>query len=105
MLDVLGNKVSEACRKTVQDIFARYMLGDKSMLVFVNLNDKEHPQIPDLSSYNFQPPTASAQEAVESMIIEDGESGAAQPEPSSRESSGTEFDFTSMDDHEVRSRV
>jgi hypothetical protein len=71
VLDVLGNKVSEACRKTVQDIFARYMLGDKSMLVFVNLNDKEHPQIPDLSRYNFQPPTASAQEPIASMLIDE----------------------------------
>jgi hypothetical protein len=55
VLDVLGNSVSENCRKTVEDIFARYMAGDSSMLVFVNLDNKEHPQIPRFS-YNFQPP-------------------------------------------------
>ena len=55
VLDVLGNRVSENCRKTVEDIFARYMLGDSNMLVFVNLDDKEHPQIPRFSC-NFKPP-------------------------------------------------
>ena len=69
VLDVLGNRVSEACRKTVEDIFARYAAGDKSMLVEINLNAKEHPQIPRFN-YNLQPPTASAQEPVASMLIE-----------------------------------
>ena len=59
VLDVLGNSVSPARRKTVEDIFARYMLGDRSMVVEVNLNATVHPQIPRLS-YNFQPPTASS---------------------------------------------
>ena len=71
VLDVLGNRVSEACRKTVEDIFARYGAGDRSMLIFVNLNDKEHPQIPDLSHYNFQPPTASSDVPVDSIIVEE----------------------------------
>ena len=75
VLDVLGNRVSEACRKTVEDIFARYGAGDRSMVVFVNLNAKEHPQIPDLSHYNFQPPTASAQEPVDSIIVDDAGAG------------------------------
>ena len=75
VLDVLGNRVAEACRKTVEDIFARYGAGDRSMVVFVNLNDKEHPQIPDLSHYNFQPPRASAQEPVDSIIVDDAGAG------------------------------
>ena len=59
VLDVLGNSVAPARHKTVGDIFARYMLGDRSMVVEVNLNATVHPQIPRLS-YNFQPPTASS---------------------------------------------
>jgi hypothetical protein len=39
-----------------------------SMIVQVNLNAKEHPQIPRFS-YNFQPPTASSQVPVDSIII------------------------------------
>ena len=69
VLDVLGNRVSEACRKTVEDIFARYAACDRSMIVEVNLNDHSYPQIPRFS-YNLQPPTASAQEPVASMLIE-----------------------------------
>jgi hypothetical protein len=106
VLDVLSeNQVTEGCRKTVEDIFARYYAGDKSMLVFVNLNDKEHPQIPDLSHYNFQPPTVS-NAPVAAIAVEDAEAGAAEP-ASSRESSSTsmEFDFTSTEDHVVRARV
>ena len=87
VLDVLGNRVSENCRKTVEDIFARYAAGDRSMIVEVNLNASVHPQIP-LLSYNFQPPTASSA-SVASIVVE--EAGA-----SSRESS-MEFDFTSME--------
>ena len=103
VLNVLGSGVAPDCRKVVEDIFARYMLGDRSMIVEVNLNHKEHPQIPHFS-YNFQPPTASSQVPVDSIIIEDAEAGAAEPEASSRESSmSTEFDFTSVDDHVVRS--
>ena len=75
VLDVLGNRVAEACRKTVEDIFARYGAGDRSMVVFVNLNDKEHPQIPDLSHYNFQPPRASSDVTVDSIIVDDAGAG------------------------------
>ena len=87
ILNVLGNHlVDPDYRKVVEDIFARYMAGNMSNIIAVNLNDKEHPQIPP-NTYNFEPPTASAQE------------------PSSRESSGTEFDFTSMEDHVVSTGV
>ena len=75
VLDVLGNRVSEPCRKVLEDIFARYAAGDKSMLVFVNLDDKVHPQIPDLSHYNFQPPTASSDVPVDSIIVEEAGAG------------------------------
>jgi hypothetical protein len=86
LLDVLGNhQVSAACRRVVEDIFARYMLGDKSMLVQINLNDKVH-RIPSFS-YNFQPPTARAPEPGASSVS------------ASRESS-TQYDFTSTDDHD-----
>jgi hypothetical protein len=74
VLDVLGNTVVEACRKVLEDIFTRYMAGDRSMIVVVNLNDKEDPQIPRFS-YNFQPPTASSQEPVDSIIVEDAGAG------------------------------
>ena len=96
VLDVLGNRVSEACRKTVEDIFARYAAGDTSMLVEVNLNDNSYPQIPRFS-YNLQPPTASTQEPVASMRIEEAGAGAAEPEPSESSVSmddSSEFDFT-----------
>ena len=95
VLDVLGNSVAPARRKTVEDIFARYMLGDWSMLVYVNLNATVHPQIPRLS-YNFQPPTASSNAPVASIIIED-----AGP-PSDEDSDSMQFDFSSTADHIVR---
>ena len=67
-----------------------------------NLNDKEHPQIPRFS-YNFQPPTASAQEPVASMLIEEAGAGVEEPHLSSRESSmSIEFDFGSTEDHIMR---
>ncbi len=99
-----SNDVTDANRKGLEDIFARYHAGDTSMLVFVNLDDKEHPQIPRFS-YNFQPPSVS-NAPVASPIIQDTEAGAAEP-ASSRESSSTsmEFDFTSVEDHVVRARV
>ena len=74
VLDVLGNSVSEACRKTVEDIFARYMAGDRSMLVEVNLNDQSYPQIPRFS-YNLQPPTASSNVPIDSIIVEETSAG------------------------------
>ena len=59
-MDVLGNHlVSEATRRVVEDIFARYMLGDRSMIVEVNLHHKQHPHIPRFN-YNFQSPSASS---------------------------------------------
>ena len=77
ILDVLGrNQVTDATRKNIEDIFARYAAGDRSMLVFVNVNDEVHPQIPSFN-YNFQPPTASNEE------------------------DSIEYDFTSKDDHMV----
>ena len=107
VLNVLGSGVAPDCRKVVEDIFARYMLGDRSMIVEVNLHHTQHPQIPRLS-YNFQPPTASAQEPVASMLIEAG-AGADEHDLSSRETSvsmddSIEFDFISLDDHIVRAQ-
>ncbi len=81
ILDVLSrNDVTDANRKGLEDIFARYHAGDTSMLVFVNLDDKEHPQIPRFS-YNFQPPSVS-NAPVASLLIEDNEAGAAEPSSS-----------------------
>jgi len=100
VLDALGYRVSEACRKTVEDIFARYMAGDRSMIVEVNLNEKEHPQIPRFS-YNFQPPTASSNVPVTSIVIEDAGAGASESEASSDGS--IEYDFSSTEDHIVKS--
>ena len=104
VLHVLGrNDVTDANRKGLEDIFARYHAGDTSMLVFVNLDDKEHPQIPRFSC-NFQPPSVSNAPVV-SSVVEDNEAGAAEP-ASSRESSSTSmFDFTLTEDHIVRARV
>ena len=73
-LDVLGNTVAADCHKVLEDIFARYGAGDRSMIVVVNLNDKEHPQIPRFS-YNFQPPTASSNVPVASIVVEDAGAG------------------------------
>jgi hypothetical protein len=87
VLNVLGrNHVTDANRKVLEDIFARYAAGDRSMVVEVDLNAQVHPQIPRFS-YNFQPPTVS-NEPVASIVIEDVETGAAELESSSRESSG-----------------
>jgi hypothetical protein len=93
------NHVTDANRKVLQDIFARYHTGDRSMIVEIDINQKVH-DIPRFSC-NFQPPSVS-HAPVASIVVE--EAGAA-PESSSRESSMTEFDFTSVDDHVVRSRV
>ena len=91
VLDVLSrNEVTDANRKVLEDIFARYHAGDKSMLVFVNLDDQEHPQIPHFS-YNFQPPTLS-NTPIASIVIEDAETGVAK-HASSRESSSTSMEL------------
>ncbi len=78
VLDVLdSNHVTDANRKVLEDIFARYHAGDTSMLVFVNLDDQEYPQIPRFS-YNFQPPSISNAPVV-SSVVEDPEDGAEEP--------------------------
>jgi hypothetical protein len=78
VLDVLNeNQVTEENRKTLESIFARYAAGDQSMLVFVNINDEVHPQVPRFS-YNFQPSI---------------EAGAAAEPTSSRESSYMSMEF------------
>ncbi len=83
VLDVLGrNHVTDANRKVLEDIFARYAAGDRSMVVEVDLNAKVHA-VPRFS-YNLQPPTASSNVPVASMIIEEAGAGAAEP-TSSRE--------------------
>ncbi len=82
--------------------FPRDDTGGWSPEHLFNLNDKEHPQIPRFS-YNFQPPTASAQEPVASMLIEEAGAGVEEPDLSSRESSmSIEFDFGSTEDHIMR---
>ena len=92
LLHVLDrNHVTDANRKVLEDIFARYHAGDRSMIVEIDLNSKLHPQIPRFN-YNFQPPSVS-HAPVASIVVE---------EASSRESSITEHDFTSMNDHIVR---
>ena len=89
--------VSEAARSVPRDD-----TGGWSPEHLFNLNDKEHPQIPRFS-YNFQPPTASAQEPVASMLIEEAGAGVEEPDLSSRESSmSIEFDFGSTEDHIMR---
>jgi hypothetical protein len=101
VLDVLSrNHVTDANRKVLEDIFARYATGDRSMLVEVNLNDQSYPQIPRFS-YNLQPPTASAPEPVQSVIIE--EAGAGSPEPEASADGSIEYDFSSTEDHIVKS--
>ena len=48
------------------------------MLVEIDLNAKEHPQIPRFS-YNFQPPTASSDVPVDSIIVGDAGAGDLVP--------------------------
>lgn len=97
VLDVLNrNHVTDANRKVLEDIFARYAAGDRSMVVEIDLNAKEHKIT--RFNYNFQPPSVS-HEPVASVIIEEAGAGPIETE-SSRESS-MEYDFTSTDDHMV----
>lgn len=99
VLDVMGiNQVSDANRKTLEDIFTRYATGERSMIVEVDLTAKEH-KIPRFS-YNFQPPSIS-HEPVASMIIEDARAGALEPDAS--EEGSIEWDFSSNEDHMVKS--
>ncbi len=101
VLDVLSrNHVTDANRKVLEDIFARHAAGDWSMIVQIDLNAQEHPQVPRFN-YNFQPPTASAPEPVQSIIIEDPEAGA--PEPDASADGSIEYDFSSTEDHIVKS--
>ncbi len=77
VLNVLGrNHVTDTNRKVLEDIFARYVAGDRSMIVEVDLNAHVHPQIPRFS-YNFQPPTLS-NTPIASIVIEDAEAGAVE---------------------------
>jgi hypothetical protein len=92
--------VTDANRKVLEDIFARHAADDWSMIVQIDLNAQEHPQVPHFN-YNFQPPTASAPEPVQSIIIEDPEAGA--PEPDASADGSIEYDFTSTEDHIVKS--
>jgi hypothetical protein len=57
LLDVLGNRVHVELRMIVEATFARYMAGDRSMIIEVDLNATVHEQIPSLN-YNFKPPTS-----------------------------------------------
>jgi len=98
VLSVLGNQVTDSNRKVLEDIFARYLSGDRSMIVKMNLNDKEH-KIPRFN-YNFQPPTVS-NAPVASVVVEDAEAGA--PEPEASEDDSIEYDFSSTKDHIVKS--
>ena len=101
VLDVLSrNHVTDAKRKVLEDIFARYAAGDWSMIVQIDLNAQVHEQVPRFN-YNFQPPTVSAQEPVQSIIIEDPEAGA--PEPEASTDGSIEYDFSSTEDHIVKS--
>ena len=101
VLDVLRrNHVTDANRKVLEDIFARYAAGDWSMIVQIDLNAQVHEQVPRFN-YNFQPPTVSAQEPVQSIIIEDPEAGA--PEPEASTDGSIEYDFSSTEDHIVKS--
>ena len=85
------NHVTDANRKVLEDIFARYGAGDRSMIVEINLNAKVYA-IPRFN-YNFQPPSVS-HEPVASMIIEDAGAGALEPDAS---------DFSSTENHMVKS--
>jgi hypothetical protein len=102
VLDVLSrNHVTDANRKVLEDIFARYAAGDWSMIVQIDLNAQEH-KIPRFN-YNFQPPTASAQEPVQSIIIEDAGAGAPEPSAETSADDSIEYDFSSTEDHIVKS--
>ena len=102
VLNVLSrNHVTDANRKVLEDIFARYHAGDKSMIVEIDLNAKEQiPRFPRFN-YNFQPPTASAPEPVQSIIIE--EAGVDAPDSDASSDGSIEWDFTSTEDHSVKS--
>jgi len=99
VLDVLSrNHVTDANRKVLEDIFARYAAGDRSMVVEIDLNAKEH-KIPRFN-YNFQPPSVS-HEPVASVILEDA--GVDAPDSDASEEGSIEYDFGSTEDHIVKS--
>jgi hypothetical protein len=52
---VLDNKVNQESRWIVEDIFGRYLTGDRSMLTVVDLNATDYQQTPN-NHYNFMPP-------------------------------------------------
>jgi hypothetical protein len=100
VLDVLSrNHVTDANRKVLEDIFARYATGDRSMIVEIDLNAQEHPEVPHFN-YNFQPPSVS-HEPVASMILEDA--GVDAPDSDASEEGSIEYDFGSTEDHIVKS--
>jgi hypothetical protein len=55
LMNVLDNKVNQDSRWIVEDIFARYIAGDMSMLTVVDLNATDYEQYPN-NHYNFMPP-------------------------------------------------
>jgi hypothetical protein len=55
LMNVLDNKVNQDSRWIVEDIFARYIAGDMSMLTVVDLNAPDYEQYPN-NHYNFMPP-------------------------------------------------
>jgi hypothetical protein len=55
LMNVLDTKVNQESRWIVEDIFARYLAGDRSMLTVVDLNAPDYEQYPN-NHYNFMPP-------------------------------------------------
>jgi hypothetical protein len=55
LMNVLDNKVNQDSRWIVEDVFARYLAGDRSMLTVVDLNATNYEQNP-YNHYNFMPP-------------------------------------------------
>lgn len=62
LLHALDKHVSATLRPFVEATLANYMLGDRSSVIEVDLNQTAHPQIPSFHP-NFMPPNA--------MMIED----------------------------------
>ena len=55
LMNVLDNKVDQDSRWIVEDVFARYLAGDRSMLTVVDLNAPKYEKYPT-NHYNFMPP-------------------------------------------------
>jgi hypothetical protein len=54
LMNVLDDKVNRDSRWIVEDVFARYLAGDQSMLTMVDLNATNYEQYPN-DHYNFIP--------------------------------------------------